>query len=366
MWNNLTSQSTGSIDQYQQPEDAHVTWQFPQDPLLSLKPLSMHPPDLIPSLKLTQARLDILKINCDGFLWPDEERIFIMVFKNNEDVLAYTESEQGTLRANYFFDYIIPIVEHEPWAHTQNPIPHGLMPKAVDFICSKLAKGVYEPSQGSYHSQWFSNSRRMADHDHLSIFRHSIVLQFETQVYLLSSTLLLNHSLDITYILDLTFQDTMHIYHLKSRDLTSFQVPLGLLCYTCLPQRFTNSVTEFQNYTTFILQDKIRYIVGVMIDDIGIKGPKRWYEDEEGNYEMIPTLVFDVSSGNMPMTSIEFYINSHMLEPQYHPRSHKSLDLKSLLLDKNSHMTDDFLIPLVFWKSSNGLSHITRQKFMDF
>ena len=41
------------------PEDACVTQQFPEDPLLSLKPLSTHPPDFIPSLKLTHERLDI-------------------------------------------------------------------------------------------------------------------------------------------------------------------------------------------------------------------------------------------------------------------------------------------------------------------
>ena len=39
---------------------------------------------------------------------------------------------------------------------------------------------------------------------------------------------------------------------------------------------------------TFILQDEIPHIVGVMIDDIGIKGPKTRYEDEEGIYETIP------------------------------------------------------------------------------
>ena len=102
------------------PEDAHVTRRFPEDPLLSLKPLSTHLPNFIPSLKLTQERLNILKINCDGFLWPDEERLFIIVFNNNEDIHTYTESEQGTLRSNYFSDYIIPIVEHEPWAHTES------------------------------------------------------------------------------------------------------------------------------------------------------------------------------------------------------------------------------------------------------
>ena len=78
------------------------------------------------------------------------------------------------------------------------------------------------------------------------------------------------------------------------------------------------------------------------------------------------TLVFDILSGNMPTTSIKFYIDSHIQEPQYHQRSHKQLDPKSLLLDKNSHMKDNFLIPLVFQKSSNGLSHLTRQKFTYF
>jgi len=45
--------------------------------------------------RLTQARLDILKINPDGFLWPEEEKLFIMVFKNNENALAYNEEERG-------------------------------------------------------------------------------------------------------------------------------------------------------------------------------------------------------------------------------------------------------------------------------
>ena len=65
-------------------------------------------------------------------------------------------------------------------------------------------------------------------------------------------------------------------------------MPLALLRYTCLPQGFTNSVAEFQNCMTFILQDEIFHIVGIMIDNIGIKGPKTQYKDEEGIYKMIP------------------------------------------------------------------------------
>ena len=62
------------------PEDAHVTQQFPEDPLLSLQLLSPNPPEFIPTQKLTCDRLKILKINEEGFLWPKEEKLFIMVF----------------------------------------------------------------------------------------------------------------------------------------------------------------------------------------------------------------------------------------------------------------------------------------------
>jgi len=75
------------------PEDACVTCQFPEDPLLSLPYLSPNPPEFTPMPRLTQERLDILKINPDGFLWPEEEKLFIMVFKNNEKALAYNEGE---------------------------------------------------------------------------------------------------------------------------------------------------------------------------------------------------------------------------------------------------------------------------------
>ena len=96
------------------PEEARVTRQFPEDPLLSLPSLSTHPPEFIPTKKLTHERLDILKINSDGFLSPEEEKLFIMVFTNNEKVLAYNKTERGTLRRDYFSDYIIAVIEHIP------------------------------------------------------------------------------------------------------------------------------------------------------------------------------------------------------------------------------------------------------------
>jgi hypothetical protein len=78
------------------------------------------------------------------------------------------------------------------------------------------------------------------------------------------------------------------IIHPKSHDLTSFQMPLGLLHYRVLPMEYTNAVAEFQNCTTFILQDEIPHNVGVRMDDIRIKGPPTRYKLPDGSYETIP------------------------------------------------------------------------------
>ncbi|KAI0370316.1 hypothetical protein BV20DRAFT_905325, partial [Pilatotrama ljubarskyi] len=105
------------------PEDARVSRQFPEDPLDSLPPLTCHPPEFVPSMKLTQERMDGLKINSDGFLWPEEEKLFQHIFSLNEKVLAFEESDRGTFREAYFSPYIIPTIPHVPWEDKNILIP---------------------------------------------------------------------------------------------------------------------------------------------------------------------------------------------------------------------------------------------------
>ncbi|KIJ31640.1 hypothetical protein M422DRAFT_185688, partial [Sphaerobolus stellatus SS14] len=64
------------------PEDAHVTRQFPEDPLLTLPHLSPNPPDFVPTERLTEERLKVLRINEEGFLQPEEVKLFEQVFRN--------------------------------------------------------------------------------------------------------------------------------------------------------------------------------------------------------------------------------------------------------------------------------------------
>jgi len=55
-----------------------------------------------------------------------------------------------------------------------------------------------------------------------------------------------------------------------------------------MPQGYTNSPSEFQNCTSFILQDEIPHVANVFIDDLPIKGPETRYNDANGNAETLP------------------------------------------------------------------------------
>ncbi|EJF55462.1 hypothetical protein DICSQDRAFT_73897, partial [Dichomitus squalens LYAD-421 SS1] len=126
------------------PEGARVVRQIPEDPLLTLPYLSPHPPEFVPTGKLTKERLEAMKINEGGFLWPEEERLFQHIFRLNEGVLAFEESDRGTFHEDYFSPYIIPTVPHVPWVEKNIPIPPGIRDEVIKLLREKLEAGVYE------------------------------------------------------------------------------------------------------------------------------------------------------------------------------------------------------------------------------
>ena len=84
------------------PEEYRTVHRIPEDPLLSLPPLPTHPPEFTPGERLTQERLDDLKLNPDNFLWPEEVKLAQHILKLNEHALAWTEAEKGRFRDEYF------------------------------------------------------------------------------------------------------------------------------------------------------------------------------------------------------------------------------------------------------------------------
>jgi len=57
------------------PEEHHILRHILSDPLISLPVLPKHPPDFIPSEKITEEGREKMKMNSLGFLWLEKEKI---------------------------------------------------------------------------------------------------------------------------------------------------------------------------------------------------------------------------------------------------------------------------------------------------
>ena len=271
------------------PEDARVRRSFPNNPLDSMTPLTPNPPEFIPTERLSDERMKELKINPDNFLWPEEEKLFQHILKLNEATLPYEEKDRGTLKKEYFSDYIMPTVPHTPWEYKNIPIPPGIRDKVIDMLKSKLEAGVYEPSQSSYRGRWFcvlkkSGALRLV-HDLQPLNKVSI--RDASQLPIVDDFVESYGGRQCYTVFDLFWGFDARIVDPRSRDMTAFYTPLGLLRLTALPMGYTNSPAEFQKCMTFILQDEIPDVANIFIDDLPIKGPKTQYPDKNGSPETL-------------------------------------------------------------------------------
>src|SRR5882724_5659759 len=70
----------------------------------------------------------------------------------------------------------------------------------------------------------------------------------------------------------------------QSQDLTTFQMPLSLLCLTTLPIGATNSVQILQGDISFIIQEEIPDIAATFMDDVNFRGPPTRYETDSSGW----------------------------------------------------------------------------------
>ena len=75
---------------------------FPSDLLVTLPTLSMNLSNFASDIWLTQKHLDMLRLNQDNFLWPDELKLWHHVLKINKLGLAWNEQKKGHFHNNYF------------------------------------------------------------------------------------------------------------------------------------------------------------------------------------------------------------------------------------------------------------------------
>jgi transposase InsO family protein len=274
------------------PEYAKPKRRFPEDPLLSLPPLSPFPrKEFTPGLRLTQDRWDAIakKLVDQKFLWPDEIDLAREVVLNNEMNLAWVESERGRFRDDYFDPVIMPTVEHTPWQQKPLPIPPGKYDEIMEILKSKIENGVYEPSTSSYSSRWFTvdkkNGKQRPVHD-LQIL-NSITIRENGDPPVLLAYIERYAKRSIYTVLDLFVGYDNRLIAKVSRPLTAFQTPLGPLQLCTLPMGWTNAIAIFQGDVVFILQDETE-VVEPFMDDAPIRGPPTRYELPDGTYETHP------------------------------------------------------------------------------
>ena len=272
------------------PEDFRVIRRRPEDPLLTLLPLPTQPPPFTPGSRLTQERYDELDINKYGFLLPEEVKLAAHVLKLNEKALAWTEAERGRFRDDYFSPVKIPTIAHTPWILKNIPIPTGLLDKVIDIFKEKIAAGVYEPSDASYRSRWFcvpkKNGSLRLVHDLQPL--NAVTIRNAAVPPLVDQFVEGIIGRSCYSMLDLLVGYDHRTLDVASRDLTSFQSPLGALRNTSLPQGSTNAVAIFHGDVTFILEPEIPHVAKPFLDDTVVKGPVSRYETPDGGYETIP------------------------------------------------------------------------------
>jgi hypothetical protein len=183
----------------------------------------------MPGNRLTQERLDALDLNRYNFLWPNELNLAQHVLKTNEHALTWTEAERGQFHDDYFAPVKILTIEHIPWAGRNIPIPTGILDQVINIFKQKIAAGVYEPSDASYRSNWFCVKKKSGAlhivHDlqplNAVTIRNAAVPPFVDQFVEGMAGRACYSMLDLFVGYD------HRVLDIASRDLTTFQTPLG-------------------------------------------------------------------------------------------------------------------------------------------
>jgi len=273
------------------PEEFRMVRKIPSDPLAELPVLPTKPPDFTPGNRYTLERKEMMAVNKNGFLWSEEEKLVHHMILIHETAFAWDETEKGKFSEDYFDPVVIPTVEHVPWVLKNIPIPPGIYDQVVELIKNKISSGVYEASNSSYRSRWFCVLKK--DKKALRIVHdlqplNAITIKDSAVPPMIEPYAESFGSRACYGMFDLFVGFDQRSLAQRSRDLTTFQTPLGTFRLTSIPMGYTNSMQIFHGDTTFLLQEEIPHITIPFIDDIPVKGPVTRYQDAKGSYETIP------------------------------------------------------------------------------
>lgn len=274
------------------PDKFRITRAIVGDPLADMPQLSPNPPPFVPTGRYTSENRAIIdRVHPGDFLWPQERELMHHFMCVQNQGFAWNDSQRGRFREDFFPPVLMPVVEHKPWVLRNMPIPPGIYEDVCKIIQTKIDAGVYERSNSSYRSRWFtvlkkggSNLRIVHSLEPLNAvtIQHSGVPPHTEQI----AEQFAGRS--CAGILDLYVGYDERALDESSRDYTTFQTPFGALRLVTLPMGWTNSVPIFHDDVTYILQPEIPHTTIPYIDDVPIRGPATRYVLPDGSYETHP------------------------------------------------------------------------------
>ena len=273
------------------PEQFRIKRNIVGDPLKDMPKLDPNPPDFVPTGRYTQERKEAMdKVHKGEFLWPEERKLVHHLIMQQNQAFAWDDSERGRFRTDFFPPIVMPTVEHTPWVYRNIPIPAGIYEEVCGIVRQKIKAGVYEPSNASYRSRWFTVAKK--DGKHLRIVHSLEPLNAVTIAH--SGIPPATEKLASKFagracggMFDLYVGYDERLLAEECRDMTTFQTPYGALRLVTLPMGWTNSVPIFHDDVTEILKPEIPEFTIPYIDDVPVRGPKTRYETVKGDYETI-------------------------------------------------------------------------------
>jgi len=231
--------------------------------------------------RLTPDREESISIGEE--LTQQERELLFACLSNREMALAWDMSEIGRIRKEVTPPLKIDTVDHEPWQAPGFPVPKALKQVINDMLRDRLRYGILEPCQGPYRNPWFVVEKKNKQHRLVnSATNINKVTIKDANLPPVPDEFAEEFAGRVigSYLDWFSGYDQLELDKL-CRDLTAIMTDLGLLRQCTLLQGATNSVAQFVRVVLEILRDHIPHIAMPFLDDIGVKGPKSRYNDEE-------------------------------------------------------------------------------------
>lgn len=214
---------------------------------------------------------------------PAERTVLLQVLRNREMALAWEWTDLRRISEAVTPPLKIETIEHAPWQASSFQVPRALKGEIVQMLKDRLETGILEHSVSPYRNAWFLVKKKNGKYRLINsateinkrTIRDACIPPNADEFAEEFAGMAMCSYCDMFSGYDQLTLDP------DSRKYTAIMTPMGLLQHTTVLQGATNSVAQFVRVITKILQDQIPDAASPFMDDIGIKGPRNKYNNEE-------------------------------------------------------------------------------------